>query len=74
MESIRSDAPGSSVGRAVARARAEFLEMPGLRLTPAQARRLWALDAGICDAVLAELLADSFLRRSVGGAYVRNDS
>jgi hypothetical protein len=23
----------------------EFIEMPGLRLTPAQAQRLWGLDA-----------------------------
>ena len=30
--------------RIVYRVREEFREMPGLRLTPAQARRLWGLD------------------------------
>jgi len=30
------------------RVQGEFLEMPGLRLTGAQARRLWGLDADVC--------------------------
>lgn len=58
---------------AVERARAEFLEMPGLRLTAAQARRLWTLEAGVCDAVLEELLASRFLKRTAGDAFIRND-
>ena len=56
---------------ALRRARADFLEMPGLQLTPAQARRLWMLEADDCEAVLAELLATNFIRRSDGGPYVR---
>ena len=43
----------------------------GLQLTPAQARRLWMLEADDCEAVLAELLATNFIRRSDGGTYVR---
>ena len=63
----------SPVKQALDRARAEFREMPGLRLTAAQARRLWTLDAGICDVVLAELLALRVIRRTTGDAYIRND-
>ena len=42
--------------------RGEYLEMPGLRLTRQQARRLWALDADTCDALLATLEGSKFLR------------
>src|SRR5215213_4766151 len=34
------------------RVQCEFLEMPGLRLTKPQARRLWGLDTTSCDALL----------------------
>lgn len=37
------------------RVRAEFQEVPGLRLTVAQAQRLWGLDRATCEAVLARL-------------------
>jgi hypothetical protein len=49
---------------------AEYLEIPGLRLTKPQARRLWGLDARTCDAVLDALVAAQFLRRNPGDAYV----
>ncbi|MGE0042410.1 MAG: hypothetical protein AB7H88_08150 [Vicinamibacterales bacterium] len=51
----------------VARIRAEFLEMPGLRLTPHQAERLWGLDRPTCEAVLARLTATHVLVRSADG-------
>jgi hypothetical protein len=57
----------------VRRVRGEYLEMPGLRLTPEQARRLWRLDKRSCDAVLGVLVADQFLARTADGAFVRND-
>ena len=38
------------------RIRAEYLEMPGLNLTAAQAQRLWGLDGATCDMVLAALV------------------
>jgi hypothetical protein len=57
----------------VRRVRGEYLEMPGLRLTPEQARRLWRLDKRSCDAVLGALVADRFLARTADGAFVRND-
>ncbi len=31
------------------RIQGEFIEMPGLRLTPAQAQRLWGLERAVCD-------------------------
>jgi hypothetical protein len=49
---------------ALRRARAEFLEMPGLRLTEAQAARLWASDTALCSAVLARLVEMRFLVRT----------
>ena len=49
----------------------EYREMPGLILTEAQARRLWAIDAQTCRAVLGALLQRRFLRRTATGAYVR---
>ena len=53
------------------RIRAEFLEMPGLQLTPWQAQRLWGLDAKSCDDALNALVAGAFLHRTSSGAYSR---
>ena len=50
--------------------RAEYLEMPGLRLTGRQAQRLWALDGATCDALLDMLESTHFLRRSPRGDYM----
>ena len=50
----------------VDRVRGEFNEMPGLRLTPQQAARLWGLEPRTCDEVLRHLVAASFLRWSAG--------
>jgi len=56
------------------RVRAEFREMPGLRLTPAQARRLWGLDVEICHEVIDALVASEFLRWTAAGAVTRAES
>ena len=53
------------------RVRSEFLEMPGLRLTPAQAERLWQLDRQICQQIIETLVGSAFLRRTSGGTIVR---
>jgi DNA-binding IclR family transcriptional regulator len=53
------------------RIRGEYLEMPGLRLTPAQARRLWGLDVSECERLLDALVRARFLRRTPDGAYQR---
>jgi hypothetical protein len=55
------------------RVRAEFVEMPGLRLTPAQATRLWGLERDACHTVIDALIASSFLRWTATGALTRAD-
>ena len=55
------------------RIQGEFVEMPGLRLTPAQARRLWGLERDVCDALLAALVDAHFLSRTRDGAYIRTE-
>jgi hypothetical protein len=53
----------------IRRVRGEFYEMPGLRLTVAQASRLWQLDETTCEAILASLAAERVLSRSADGYY-----
>jgi hypothetical protein len=53
------------------RVQGEFLEMPGMRLTEAQARRLWNLDAASCRALLNTLVDSKFLFRTRDGAFMR---
>lgn len=55
------------------RVQGEYIEMPGLRLTPAQAQRLWGLDRAACDALLDALVDAKFLFRTRDGAFVRSD-
>jgi hypothetical protein len=55
----------------VDRMRAEFSEMPGLRLTPAQAGRLLGLAPEVCQAALDTLVAAAFLRWTRGGCIAR---
>lgn len=55
------------------RIRAEFEEMPSLRLTPAQARRLFGLRCDICDRVLRTLVRGQTLRCGVDHRYRLQD-
>ena len=55
----------------VERIRGEFNEMPGLRLTPEQAARLWGLERAACRAILDHLVASSFLCWSAGHVVQR---
>ena len=48
----------------------EFEEMPGLALTPDQARRLFALRSDVCARVLQELVSSGVLERTRQGRYV----
>ena len=57
----------------VRRVRGEFLEMPGLRLTGAQARRLWGLDAAVCEALLGALVDAKFLFKTRDGAFMKTE-
>ena len=56
------------------RVQGEYNEMPGLRLTTAQAQRLWGLDRAACDALLSALVDAKFLFRTRDGAFVRSES
>jgi hypothetical protein len=53
------------------RVQGEYLEMPGLRLTEAQARRLWNLDQASCEALLGALVDAKFLFKTRDGAFMR---
>lgn len=55
------------------RIKEEFREMPGLRLTPAQATRLWGLDYNVCRMVIDRLVDAAFLRWTPAGAVARAD-
>jgi hypothetical protein len=58
----------------VQRIRGEFREMPGLRLTPAEATKLWGLEHNTCRAVIDALVATAFLRWTSAGSVTRADS
>jgi hypothetical protein len=53
------------------RIRAEYLEMPGMRLTPAQVQRLSGVDISICALVLDDLVRAQFLSKGLDGSYAR---
>jgi len=55
----------------IERIRAEYLEMPGLRVTLKQASRLWGADAAHCQSALDALVDAGFLLPRHGGLYVR---
>jgi hypothetical protein len=56
----------------MARVYGEYMEMPGLQLTLAQASRLWNMQLATSAHVLERLVDASFLRRA-GDRYVRAD-
>jgi hypothetical protein len=62
-----AQSPGDETIR---RVRAEFLEMPGLKLTIPQAQRLWGVDRPTCEALIDELTASRFLSKTRDGAFV----
>ena len=61
--------PKPAESELVRRIRGEFLEMPGMRVTPEQARRLWSLDRATCVATLESLFTSGFLARDANGRY-----
>jgi hypothetical protein len=52
---------------------AEYLEMPGLRLTLDQARRLWGLDEATCVASLRHLVELRFLIETDAHMFARTE-
>ena len=63
--------PARPIDDVLRRVQGEFLEMPGLRLTEPQARRLWGLDRDSCAALLGALIETNFLFRTRDGAFMR---
>lgn len=61
----------SDVEALVAAVRREFDEMPGLVLTAAQARRLWALEPRVCGVVLDRLVRSGYLCQTESGQYAK---
>jgi hypothetical protein len=61
----------SEVQALASRVRAEFVEMPGLRLTLQQASRLWGLEPSACRDVIEVLVRSAFLRWTAAGAVAR---
>jgi hypothetical protein len=53
------------------RVQGEYLEMPGLRLTFAQAARFWCLDHPTCACLLDALVNARFLTVTSDGMYAR---
>ena len=58
--------------QAFERIRAEYLEMPGMRLTAAQVQRLSGVDISICAVVLEDLVRAQFLHVGPDGSYGRS--
>jgi len=58
--------------QAFERIRAEFTEMPDMRLTPAQVERLSGVQRAICKCVLDDLVRAGFLQTSPNGRYGRS--
>jgi hypothetical protein len=54
----------------VARVRGEYFEMPGLRVTLAQACRLWQVDVFTCEMLLEYLVRVGVLCKTDSGFYI----
>jgi hypothetical protein len=53
------------------RIRAEYVEMPGMALTPVQVQRLSGVDVPLCKVVLDDLTRACFLHLRADGRYAR---
>ena len=69
---VRDTAPTATKIRDVLqRVQGEYRDMPGLKLTEAQAQRLLGIDCDTCAVVLTILIERGFLTRTANGLYVR---
>ena len=55
----------------IKRAKAEFVEMPGLKLTIEQSSRLWGIEPAQCKTLLHALVRRNFLAVTDDGQYLR---
>ena len=61
----------TEIREALHRIRMEYVEMPEMKLTLAQMRRLMNLPLDACEVALATLVDTGFLVRRQDGAFVR---
>ena len=61
----------TTIDAVVNRLRAEFLEMPGLRLTSVQVQRLCGVERTLCQLALDSLVDTKFLYVRSDGVYAR---
>ena len=61
-----------TVHEVMQRVRAEYLEMPGLRLTAGQVQRLCGIERMLCESVLDALVTAEFLCVKPDGHYARS--
>ena len=61
-----------TVHNVLTRLRAEYLEMPGLRLTAEQVQRLCGIERLVCQPLLDELVEAKFLCVKTDGTYARS--
>jgi DNA-binding IclR family transcriptional regulator len=61
----------ADIREALHRIRMEYVEMPEMKLTLAQMRRLMNLPIDTCEVALATLVDSGFLVRRQDGAFVR---
>jgi hypothetical protein len=64
---------GSQIQELLERIQGEYLQLPGLRLTPVEARQLWSLDRTMCEALFGALVDARFLGRAADGCFVKNE-
>ncbi len=64
----------ASTNDLLARIQSEYREQPGMRLTPAQACRLWNMEPVLCEALLSALVARHVLARTTDGYYITRSS
>jgi hypothetical protein len=67
-----TEGPHDAITALLQRVCSEYLEMPGLQLTPRQAERLWGLDETTCHRVLDILVDVKFLCETAHGSYARS--
>lgn len=64
----------ADIRQALTRIQMEYTEMPEMRLTRAQVRRLLNLPVESCEVALASLVQSGFLAQAGDGAFLRASS
>jgi hypothetical protein len=67
---VQPSSSSTSAARLISQIRAEYDEMPCLRLTLPQAARFWSVDRDTCRAVLERLVVEGYLIEGRSG-YMR---